>query len=73
MSLCQVQNHEIPVEHLILATAATSTYSSIMAAVTRMTRDLDQERASKLATEAVDLADAGHIEVRKDSHRAAWS
>ena len=63
MSLCQLQNHENPVESLILATAATSTYSSLMAAVNRMTRDMDEERATKLAVEAVDLANAGQLEV----------
>jgi hypothetical protein len=63
MSICQVQNHEIPVEPLVLVTATPSTYSSIMAAVTRMTRDWDQERASKLAMEAIDLSDAGQVEV----------
>ncbi len=72
MSICQVQNHENPVEPLILATtaatAATSTYSSIMAAVNRMTRDVVEERASRLATEAVDLANTGQLEVREPSY-----
>ena len=65
MALCQVQNHESPIEPLILATTPTSTYSSLMAAVNRMTRDIDEERASRLATEAVDLANAGQLEVGK--------
>jgi hypothetical protein len=64
MSFCQVQSHEVAVKPLILATTGTSTYSSLMAAVTRMTQDWDQERASKLAMEAVDLANAGQVEVR---------
>lgn len=68
MSLCQVQSvqnhHATPVDPLIIATAAaSSTYSSIMAAVNRMALDLNQERASKLANEAVDLADSGQVEV----------
>lgn len=63
MSLCQVQKHEIPVESSISATTATSPYSSIMAAANRMALDLNQERASRLAMEAVDLADAGQLEV----------
>jgi hypothetical protein len=67
MSFCQVQNHEFPVEPLMLATAATSTYSSMMAAAHRMARDLDQERASRLAMEAVNLADAGQVEVGEPS------
>lgn len=64
MALCQVQNHESRVEPLILATTPIST-SSLMATVNRMTRDVVEERASRLATEAVDLANAGQLEVRK--------
>lgn len=65
MALCQVQNHASRMEPLILVSTPTSTYSSLMAAVNRMTRDIDEERASRLATEAVDLANAGQLEVRK--------
>jgi hypothetical protein len=65
MTSCQLQKHELPsVEPLMLATAARPAHSSIMAAITRMTRDLEQERASKMALESVDLADAGQLEVR---------
>lgn len=63
MSLCQMQNHELSVNPLVLAPTRASTYSSVMAAVTKMTQDWDQERASKLAMEAIDLADAGQLEV----------
>jgi hypothetical protein len=39
----------------------------MMAAAHRMARDLDQERASRLAMEAVNLADAGQVEVGEPS------
>jgi hypothetical protein len=64
MSLCQAQNHENPVESFVLASAATSSHSPIMAALNRITRDFDEERASRLAAEAVDLANSGQLEVR---------
>jgi hypothetical protein len=67
MSLCQVQNHENPVEPFILATSATLPCSSMMAALNRMTRDFDEERASRLAAEAVDLANTGQLEVENSS------
>jgi hypothetical protein len=63
MSVCQAQNHEVHVDPLNLATATNSPYPSIMAAVHRMTQDMDQERASRLAMEAVELANAGQVEV----------
>jgi hypothetical protein len=63
MSLCQVQNHENPVEPFNLASAATSNHSHIMAALNRITRDFDEERASRLAAEAVVLANSGQLEV----------
>lgn len=47
----------------MLAAAAESPSPSTMAALTRMTQVLDQERASRLAMEAVDLANAGEVEV----------
>ena len=63
MASCQVQNHELPSVAPFMPAAAGPAHSSIMAAITRMTQDLEQERASKLALEAVDLADAGQVEV----------
>ena len=53
--ITQVLNHELTLQ---------ARRAAAMAAVTRMTRDLNHERASQLAKEAVELADAGQAEVR---------
>ena len=63
MSCSQLRNHELSLEPLIFLPAAKQVHPSLMAAVTRMTRDLAQERASKLANEAIDLANDGQVEV----------
>lgn len=39
-----------------------------MAAVSRLTRQLSEERASLLAAEAVDLARSGRLDVSLDPH-----
>lgn len=70
MSSCQLQSHESSLNPLHLKPAGKQVPFSLMAAVRRMTQDLEQQRASALAREALNLANAGQIEV---SHNATPS
>lgn len=64
MSLCQGQNYDISVPRLIVANATPPSYSSLLATVHRMTQDMEKERASKLAMDAINLANVGQVEVQ---------